>query len=500
MLALNLQIRGKAIITCNVDAFGKLKLCRVEAETPPGLGFGAAALSMAAAFQIRPQSLNGKFVEGGEVTIPLRFLPAPEEEPARPPVSSPRRLELARKLLAFSSGPDTTAAQVEDLAVQLDTAKTAIPSFGQMATALRQSYPPRAAEAREAGAGLLAATFSEKELAALVRYFSGADGAALLAAENRNPALMKKINDGLAEIARIAARDYLCDVAGCITPGANSLPELPADRGGFIAAPEWSQQPTRRVINQFRPPVSESLQIGGVARLTCVVGLIGAMEQCDVVSEAPRGVGFAAGARSLASYYRLNPSQVTQGAAGRRVAIDIAFEASTHKPPDPLPVFKARSEHALALARELLTVQDSRQGTQAALRALLDDQRKQALASGLNPADFEVLRLALDRGADVAMRQGDELTAAYLTTVLSDQQLKGLTQFWRGPVGTAWKAKSPEVIAKSAVNNAQYGRLMLVDAGAAFCKVSDCDGKSMAAHAADGQVTPANPAPSTRNP
>lgn len=59
-IASRLEIAGRAVISCKVDDFGKLQECRVIAEAPTGMGFGAAALSMARAFHMRPMTRLGR--------------------------------------------------------------------------------------------------------------------------------------------------------------------------------------------------------------------------------------------------------------------------------------------------------------------------------------------------------------------------------------------------------------------------------------------------------
>jgi TonB family protein len=68
------KVEGSATIKCTVDASGALVNCSAIAETPPGAGFGAAAVAMSAKFKMRPMSKDGAPVSGGTVRTPIRFV------------------------------------------------------------------------------------------------------------------------------------------------------------------------------------------------------------------------------------------------------------------------------------------------------------------------------------------------------------------------------------------------------------------------------------------
>lgn len=64
-------IDGRGVVVCKVSAKGRLNNCQIESETPPGYGFGEAALKTSRHFQMAPTTTDGQPVEGGTVRLPL---------------------------------------------------------------------------------------------------------------------------------------------------------------------------------------------------------------------------------------------------------------------------------------------------------------------------------------------------------------------------------------------------------------------------------------------
>lgn len=82
---------GRARLDCVVAAGGAVDQCKVVAEDPAGLGFGAAAMSLAPSFRLAIWTDDGLPTVGGRVTIPLRYEFADNVEQTSIRVQEPAR-------------------------------------------------------------------------------------------------------------------------------------------------------------------------------------------------------------------------------------------------------------------------------------------------------------------------------------------------------------------------------------------------------------------------
>ncbi len=139
-------IAGRTRLKCELAISGVLENCRVASESPAGLGFGAAAISLSSEFRAEPASRNGVPVRS-QVTFPLRFALPPIEPvlpwtgpPADPEALSVARQVVARLRLSLTRGPD--AVRLDGLAADRVESVRAMVAEVERETgaALREAY------------------------------------------------------------------------------------------------------------------------------------------------------------------------------------------------------------------------------------------------------------------------------------------------------------------------------------------------------------------------
>jgi protein TonB len=67
------RVSGEGVIHCRIRLDRQLERCSIVSETPPGRGFGVAALQAAGAFRFDPPTRGGRPVPDEGVTLTVSF-------------------------------------------------------------------------------------------------------------------------------------------------------------------------------------------------------------------------------------------------------------------------------------------------------------------------------------------------------------------------------------------------------------------------------------------
>ena len=356
-LARALDIEGRATISCTVDLKGRLQTCVNVAATPRGLGFDKAALAMSKLFAMQPKRVDGKPVAGGTVRIPIRFaLPVPDTGAAEPePLASPAVLAAARRASDLSGISERLAhGLTEDLdKIAGDSADPMVLAQGlaALADARRQAAP----QVAEAVARSIAATLSPAEVAQWLAYLKGPALRTLKAQGPQMARAFAAIQATQTQLVLAQARDTFCGRQDCSSdatlPDLHALAEAPEN---LIDKPRWSQAPSLMEAQAAYPLGAQAFRLSGWAMLQCRVADAGALEDCQVLAQEPRRLGFGAAGLKVAGSYRLDPDLMAQGAAGDRVNLPTFFSIARETPPEPV---RPRPSRALTLAREIVRTQ-----------------------------------------------------------------------------------------------------------------------------------------------
>ena len=294
-------LAGEVELKCFVTDKGDAKTCTVQRESPPGKGFGAAALKLQPKLALAAGTFDGHPTNSyAELIIPF-------------PLPKPRQTGVAN----FGDGR---------LALQ-NAPWAATPSPADMAAAWPKQAPADLAQ----GKAWLRCGFSPQ--GALVS----------CSAVNEDPA-----GEGLGAAAlSLAGRFRLLD--GAADPQA--LPDtkvtLPftftnPKRGGQSPAQitkySWVKFIDLDRMSALYPGVAADAGIRtGRGDVDCVVGADGGMTGCVVVGEDPPGKGFGQAAMMAAGQFVTNPwTDDGRPAAGARIHLPIRFNEA-EPGPQPAP-------------------------------------------------------------------------------------------------------------------------------------------------------------------
>jgi TonB family protein len=278
---------GEALIRCNVSRQGALYQCRVLAEAPEDLGFGAAAIALSPQFQMKPATVDGQAVVD-TVNIPIRFM--------APASNAGRRVPGKR----FLASPSWAEAPTYDEAVG--------------------AYPQRA---RQEGAGGSATVRCD------ITTDLGLNHCNVIAEEPKGKGFGRAAMK-LADHFRVnAPADPSVDLRGVGTQyRVTFAPEMLSEGSRLIGKPQWTALPTGEAMIGAYPAAATAAKAGTArVQMRCVIAEDGGATACVLVSETPEELGFGDAALSLAPHFRLSVwSDEGLPIVGGQVIIPLRYE------------------------------------------------------------------------------------------------------------------------------------------------------------------------------
>lgn len=487
-LAARLDISGYVALSCTVNTNGTLAGCVAIDEAPRNLGFSEAALEVSRTFRMSPLTVNGKPVDGGTVRIPLRFtLPADEETPALPAASEAAVREAGRFVDAMGAVPK----EWDQIGRALEAEGERLPSATRAAAikSLRDAFQAHETDIRNAYAAAFASVFTVEELTALADFAMG-PGQPL----NENTtiqSMLELLKGNFRRNARDAARSAFCATRVCGTAQNLAAIWRPSDANDDrLDNPQWAAMPTESALSRVVPRLAASLGLAAAVRMTCDIDGTGRANNCKVDDQLPAGMGYGAAAQAIAYSYRLSPIQLDAGAATRKVTVRVGFSPSVL--PDAFDPPKARSERALATARQMLSEEEAAKTSQRDVELQILDFEAQ-MPRDADPAVWADAVAAFRKGGNTAIAQNLDQRAHVLAAELTDEQLAALLTFRTSAAGRAQRDMQEQLTVMLTNARKLVGVKITADAKAAFCKVQDCTSRTP-------QDTATSPEPSTRKP
>lgn len=225
-IAQMLGLEGRTTLSCDVNAKGVLEHCVVLSESPAGLGFGPATLTLAKTFRMKPKTVDGVPVDGGTVRIPMVYKLPPRPKPDTSTVTgadvfgapSALGLQLARQVVDTQDLGSEAQVQMELSLLDLGEAKMLgvdAATRQDAVTALRTAYAADMELMKTDIVRAYASTFSEAELEDMATFFSSPGGRALKLRGSSLGAAMIRLGPKHSELVLATARKAFCEKHPC---------------------------------------------------------------------------------------------------------------------------------------------------------------------------------------------------------------------------------------------------------------------------------------------
>ncbi len=310
------DLEGKATIRCIVTTSGLLRACTVVSETPPGNGFGEAALTLSTTFLMKPGTRNGAPVES-EVTVPINFQTAK---------SSRRSAASSERTASRISGSENNRA----VSVLREAAWDKAPTVPEILAEIDKKVGDRFAD----GQVVLQCSLTKKT-GRLSNCITANVSPGMAQFQDVARSLTSKFQANPRALAEINTDDVRVNLAF-------SFPDMASPVWGqrYLSRPKWIRAPAVGPGQKLFPEEAAKAGIkSGLATVDCVVGPDGSLSQCAVISESTPGVGLGVMAVKIAEAFATNPwTDEGVPADGAHVRLPIKMvdaEADQGSPPTP---------------------------------------------------------------------------------------------------------------------------------------------------------------------
>lgn len=293
-------VDGSALIRCIVTLQGRLRDCHVLKETPPAVGYGAAALALSSQFLLQPGLKNGVPYET-EVIIPIAWRDVGTQRAYLP---------------AFPKISDRTLANI---------VWSSAPSVADVSNA----YPKRARARKVSGHVVLSCSLNAKG-----------------ALTDCIDTVVEPTSYGFETAARELAKRFVGPTKtqdGTPLTGVHTLvpftfdAETLASPSPEIGKPHWTALPTGEEFTRSFPEAASKAGIDKArVVMNCTVADGGALTGCQIVSEDPPGYGLGQGAAGLAKSFKVTVwTEEGLPTIGGTVRVPIRYDFSQPPPAAP---------------------------------------------------------------------------------------------------------------------------------------------------------------------
>jgi len=183
-------------------------------------------------------------------------------------------------------------------------------------------------------------------------------------------------------------------------------------RPSAIVQPSYTRLPTEDEMSEAYPEFANAHQIGGRVRLSCVATIRGRLEDCEVISATPGGLGFGPAALSLTPSIRTSPMLVDGVERHSRVNFNLVFKPE----PDEAPIAWAGPEPSPEQVEALRPF----------ARMMLAEVPLETIIDGVDADRREaVIRMQEDVGREFEQRLVDSLALA-LARIMTPEQVQAI--------------------------------------------------------------------------